>query len=150
MYALIENGAVTRYPYSERDLKKANPHVSFPALITDAVLTSFGVQRVFNSTPPTVTSEQVLEEDSPVFDVQANRWAQVFSVRSKTADELNAETQAQADVVRAERNEKLAATDWRFRSDMTPSQAWVDYCQALRDIPNQTGFPQSVQWPVAP
>jgi hypothetical protein len=53
-------------------------------------------------------------------------------------------------VVRAERDAKLSETDWRFRSDMTPSQAWKDYCQALRDVPTQAGFPWSIEWPDAP
>ena len=52
--------------------------------------------------------------------------------------------------VRAERSAKLSETDWRFRSDMTPSQAWKDYCQALRDVPNQAGFPWNITWPDAP
>jgi hypothetical protein len=52
--------------------------------------------------------------------------------------------------VRAERDTKLSNTDWRFRSDMTPSQAWKDYCQALRDVPAQEGFPWTITWPVAP
>ena len=52
--------------------------------------------------------------------------------------------------VRAERNRRLSATDWRFRSDLTPSQAWVDYCQALRDITAQETFPQSIVWPTEP
>lgn len=52
--------------------------------------------------------------------------------------------------VRAERNAKLAETDWRFRSDMSPLQAWKDYSQALRDIPAQSGFPNNVTWPDAP
>ena len=47
----------------------------------------------------------------------------------------------QAKSVRQSRDQKLAETDWRFRSDMTPSQAWKDYCQALRDLPAQSGFP---------
>jgi hypothetical protein len=41
-------------------------------------------------------------------------------------------------------------TDWRFRSDLSPSQEWIDYCQALRDIPQQEGFPFDVQWPISP
>jgi hypothetical protein len=52
--------------------------------------------------------------------------------------------------IRVERDKLLAATDWRFRSDLTPSQAWVDYCQALRDITAQETFPQSVVWPTEP
>lgn len=53
------------------------------------------------------------------------------------------ETYAQEDtdasilqIVREMRNVKISLTDWRFRSDLTPSQAWIDYCQALRDLTN--------------
>ena len=52
--------------------------------------------------------------------------------------------------VRQQRNALLAETDWRFRSDLTPSQEWIDYCQALRDIPQQAGFPDNVTWPKKP
>jgi len=56
----------------------------------------------------------------------------------------------QAKSVRTTRDTKLSETDWRFRSDMTPSQAWKDYCQALRDVPTQAGFPWTITWPDAP
>ncbi len=56
----------------------------------------------------------------------------------------------QAKSIRAERDRKLAETDWRFRSDMTPSQDWKDYCQALRNVPIQEGFPWTITWPEAP
>jgi len=56
----------------------------------------------------------------------------------------------QAKNVRDTRNNMLADTDWRFRSDMTPSQSWKDYCQALRDVPTQEGFPWTINWPTQP
>lgn len=56
----------------------------------------------------------------------------------------------QAKSVRSTRDGLLKETDWRFRSDMTPSQEWKDYCQALRDVPAQAGFPWEVQWPTQP
>ena len=37
--------------------------------------------------------------------------------------------------LREERNRRIAQTDWRFRSDLSPSQEWRDYCVALRDLP---------------
>ena len=37
--------------------------------------------------------------------------------------------------IREERNRRIALTDWRFRSDLSPSQEWRDYCVALRDLP---------------
>ena len=38
-------------------------------------------------------------------------------------------------LLREERNRRIAQTDWRFRSDLSPSQEWKDYSQALRDLP---------------
>ena len=148
MHALIENGAVAQYPYGFGQLKAANPLTSFPSQANDEMLASYGVQRVFNATPPELTDTQVLEEGTPVF--VDDRWTQVFTVRDMTAEEVANRNNAQAAQVRAERNTKLAETDWRFRSDMTPSQQWIDYCQALRDVTAQPGFPWSVTWPTQP
>jgi hypothetical protein len=53
------------------------------------------------------------------------------------------------DEVRAIRNELITATDWRFLSDQTPSQSWIDYRQALRDI-TTFAAPGDVVWPVEP
>jgi hypothetical protein len=60
-------------------------------------------------------------------------------------------------LLRIKRNQLLAATDWRFRSDLTPSQAWIDYCQALRDLPatatpalDENGNLTGVTWPTPP
>ena len=79
----------------------------------------------------------------------------VFTDGETTAVEQEAAYKAakdaeQAKSVRTTRDMKLSETDWRFRSDLTPSQAWKDYCQALRDVPAQAGFPWTIEWPVAP
>lgn len=53
--------------------------------------------------------------------------------------------------IRAERNAKLAVTDWTQITDATVDKtAWGIYRQALRDIPAQSGFPNNVTWPDAP
>jgi hypothetical protein len=53
--------------------------------------------------------------------------------------------------IRRRRTDLLEETDWMLLSDSpTPSQAWLDYRQALRDIPDQSGFPMSVTWPTKP
>ena len=74
---------------------------------------------------------------------------------AKTAAQNEAAYKAAKDTehaknVRITRDTKLSETDWRFRSDMTPSQAWKDYCQALRDVPAQAGFPWTITWPTQP
>ena len=60
-------------------------------------------------------------------------------------------------LLRVERDRLISKTDWRFRSDLTPSQAWIDYCQALRDLPanstpalDENGNLTGVTWPTPP
>ena len=59
--------------------------------------------------------------------------------------------------MRSTRNLLLQETDWRFRSDLTPSQEWIDYCQELRDLPanstpalDENGQLTGVNWPTPP
>ena len=51
--------------------------------------------------------------------------------------------------VRAERDAKLAACDWMANSDVTMSDEWRTYRQALRDLPAAEGFPD-VTFPTPP
>jgi hypothetical protein len=61
-----------------------------------------------------------------------------------------------ADKVRKNRNMLLSATDlWvvpdRFATfSEAKKQEILDYRQALRDISNQEGFPEEIQWPAKP
>ena len=62
-------------------------------------------------------------------------------------------------LLRLERNSRIAETDWRASSDLTISDAWKTYRQALRDLP-ATASPSldsnddldltSVTWPTEP
>ena len=38
-------------------------------------------------------------------------------------------------LLRIERDKKIAQTDWRVLPDQTPSDGWINYRQALRDLP---------------
>jgi len=60
-----------------------------------------------------------------------------------------ADTRAAAQV-REERDAKLTACDWRASSDVTMSNEWRTYRAALRDVPAQAGFPNSITWPSEP
>jgi hypothetical protein len=52
--------------------------------------------------------------------------------------------------VRSERDNLLSKTDWRASSDLTMSDEWRTYRQALRDITSQEGFPNDITWPTEP
>jgi hypothetical protein len=59
-----------------------------------------------------------------------------------------------AAAIRRERDQLLAACDYIIMPDYPVDEvlqaAWRAYRQALRDIPEQPGFPMEVEWPVAP
>lgn len=63
-------------------------------------------------------------------------------------------TEYEARKVRARRNALLDASDKSMMPDRGMSsdevEAWQDYRRALRDIPNQAGFPFDVAWPDIP
>ena len=62
--------------------------------------------------------------------------------------------------IRERRNVLLQESDWVVTKAVEQNAAdslgiqvpvvWLDYRQALRDIPQQTGFPHSVTWPQKP
>ena len=62
-------------------------------------------------------------------------------------------------LLRKERNRLLGLTDWRASSDLTLSDSWKNYRQALRDLPasasptltsNYNLDKSSVTWPTIP
>jgi hypothetical protein len=61
-------------------------------------------------------------------------------------------TNRKAEALRAERNIKLAATDWTQAADVPQAikDSYVSYRQALRDLPTQSGFPLTITWPDSP
>lgn len=55
-----------------------------------------------------------------------------------------------APVVREKRDALLSSTDWWGLSDHTMTADQIAYRQALREIPEQAGFPTEITWPTKP
>ena len=53
-------------------------------------------------------------------------------------------------ILRIKRNKKLAKSDWMANSDVTMTDAWKNYRQALRDLPANTADPKNPTWPTEP
>ena len=72
-----------------------------------------------------------------------------------TADEIAAEQARLLALeplrcLRENRNALLAETDWMALSDVTMSDAWKTYRQALRDLPANTEDPSNPTYPTKP
>ena len=70
-------------------------------------------------------------------------------VESTTAEEQTALTNSQWESIRDQRDNLLKQTDWRASSDLTLSDEWKTYRQALRDITTQSD-PFNITWPSIP
>ena len=52
---------------------------------------------------------------------------------------------------RKRRDKLLSGSDWTQVADApVDKSAWATYRQALRDVPAQSGFPTSINWPNKP
>jgi|TARA_B100001741_G_scaffold283474_1_gene258444 hypothetical protein len=79
---------------------------------------------------------------------------------SQKAAAQTARDNATAEKNRIERNRRLAETDWMANSDVTMTDAWKTYRQALRDLPTHSNWPNlkapdiggagDNDWPVKP
>jgi len=149
----------------ESEFRSMFPNTSMPSPLTESLINDFGGDVVFEG--PQASGGTVYQYSQAAGVEQINgKWYtkyilgpvfidQVVDGVTTTAAEQENAYKAQKDAeqaknVRATRDSKLAETDWRFRSDMNPSQDWKDYCQALRDVPSQEGFPWNVVWPTQP
>jgi hypothetical protein len=149
----------------EGEFRALFPNTSMPQQLSEELLNSFGADVVFEGPQATGGTVYQYSQASGVEQVNGKWYTkyilgpvfldQVVDGVTTTAAEQEDAYKAQKDAeqaknVRVTRDQKLADTDWRFRSDMTPSQEWIDYCQALRDVPSQEGFPWNITWPVEP
>ena len=80
---------------------------------------------------------QFTADEETARDAEEKTWADAADTRAAVQ-------------VREERDALLAATDWMGNSDVPMSDAWTTYRAALRSVPQQSGFPNSISWPSVP
>lgn len=100
MYARVENQTVVQYPYTVAQFRAAHPNTTFPPDISDEELASYGVVWVvLTGQPPYDTIMESVQETTPVFSTQRNRWEQVWAVVAASAEEVAARKQAVKDQI---------------------------------------------------
>lgn len=158
MYVKTHNGQVETYPYTIGQLRKDNPTVMFPKTPWPELLAEYGVYPVADVPMPKMADDKNVTEGTPVNVNGA--WLRNWVVTTATPEEL-AEREARAwDSLRRERDKRLAATDWRITKGIEQSArdnlglqiptVWLDYRQALRDLPANTQDPRTPTWPTPP
>lgn len=151
---------------SQGEIRKLNSNMSLPKVWNDNVHDALGIDPVFETPKPEASGDyKVVVRDGAEQDAN-NNWVQAWVERDMFSDteedgvtttkaEHEAAYQARLDTeaaerVRADRDSRLAKTDWMGLSDVTMSADWATYRQSLRDITAQDAFPHSVTWPTEP
>lgn len=124
-------------PYSLAAFRADNKHTVYGVTIANRHLNAQDVYRVRTLPMPSEVGKKAVAQGLPT--LVGAEWVLDWDLVSLSEDEA-----------RALRDELLASTDWTANSDVTMTEEMTAYRQALRDIPAQAGFPNTVTWPVAP
>ena len=83
----------------------------------------------------------------------AEYWTVNAKKKTLTADNSSLASDILADKwlsIRTKRDKLMAESDYMGNSDVTMSDAWKTYRQALRDLPASESDPDDITWPDAP
>ena len=140
---------------SERDLHYKYPNISFPKPLTPYVIETYKLDAIFEGAQPQITPpyETVVRQGIEEID---GKWFKKYVIgpifnneEDEKAYKLRIDNEASKNI-RKTRNNLISKSDWMACSDVIMSDEWKEYRQALRDIPEQKGFPHSVDWPTQP
>jgi hypothetical protein len=161
MYRVRSSGEVK----SQGEIRKMFPNASLPRVWSADVCNKLGIDPVLESPAPTTTRYQIANKNGVEQDANGNWiWAWTIGpVFANNEEATAAEQEAayvqriddeQAKAVREDRDKRLAESDWTQLIDSPFSNdtngTWQAYRQALRDLPEQAGFPWDVTFPEKP
>jgi hypothetical protein len=133
--------------YSLRQLRRDTPGVSFPDVPNAETLAAYGCY--IYTRPPRPSFDHLVERvvDAAFVQDDAGAWSRGWAVERLALDVAERN-------VRSERQRLLRETDdYSMGQLMTLKPMPLNislYQEALRDVPQQAGFPYNVTWPILP
>ncbi len=131
---------------SERQVLRDNPNTSFALPLSDSALADLNLVRLTEDVKPAydADTEKVIED---VIEVRDGTAYQTYSVVARPAEAIANELANKKAQVRAQRDARLAETDWALMPDSPlidyDKDLMASYRVALRDVPAQAGFPNN-------
>lgn len=134
------------YPLSEQDIKRRHRNISFPSPFSPPN----GYEPIREVPPPQASHAQTVERGEP--ELVGGVYRETWVVTTASEVEMEERSVYKAQSVRDERDALLSKSDWTQLADSPnlSNVAWKTYRTALRNIPEQTGFPWNVEWPFSP
>ena len=145
MFVKVNNGQAEIYPYTIGKLRKDYPNTSFPKKLSAELLAEYDLYRVDSEPQPVYDDkiERVAQNDMPV--LIEDKWVIGWTIYPKEQEQIDRETEAQAESIRTRRNELLSKCDWTVLVDSPLTEEkrseWLAYRQELRDISELENFP---------
>ena len=148
-YVQADGDTFTRHIHDVEPTRWDEDNFCRVAKLTPEQVEHFGVHQLKLVTPPYFDRATQKREHGPALLIDGV-WTQNYIVTDLDDGEAAAKAEAQWNVIRAERNAKLVASDWTQVADApVDAAAWADYRQGLRDITLQ-GDPFNIVWPEVP
>ena len=151
-----------------QEWKQRNPGIAMPVIWTEETFNALGhdpVHSIAPSGPPSSSVKQWVHKGVKQLETGewVYNWEEEFIYADVPGGPTKAELEAQhlareeqsfADGARVARNDRLKLSDWvilkALEDGTSVPQVWVNYRQALRDVPSQPGFPRNFTWPEIP
>lgn len=158
MFAKVKDGVVVQVPYGYGDLMAENPGTVFPHNNVEFLFpeTEAATRDGYELVPCRYVLNTGYDrlnfiEDGFEAYQENGEWIAKQKLVPLT-EEQKAEMWNRVGLeLRIKRNHLLSACDWTQLSDATVDKAaWAAYRQALREVPQQQGYPVTIQWPDAP
>ena len=159
MQIRIKKTGAVMYEGEFREYIKSTDGASWEATTTE-VLNALGAEAVFEGPQATGGTVYQYSQRDGVEQQSDGKWytkyilGPIFTDGETTAAAQEAAYKAQKDEeqaknVRASRDTLIAKTDWTQCADISAAvkAQWAPYRKALRDVPQQAGFPFNVIWP---
>lgn len=138
MYVRITNGQPEIYSIGQ--LRRDNPQTSFPKQPSDEMLAAYEIYPATELPRPNYEPLTHHLRRSDFYQVDGKWQCHYYP---EPLPEEKAATN-----IRAERDARLASTDWKVMPDSPHDTPEVRaYRQALRNLPQQEGFPFEAIWP---
>jgi hypothetical protein len=159
MFAEVNNQNVVTFPYDYDTLVRHNPSTRFTAEELTAMYVGTEANLAGNQLVRVVVADAPQYDEATQIAVRNNQpslvggtWTIGWIVQELTQSEKDQKLAAKIASVRSQRNQKLKDSDWSQGKDIPDavSTPWATYRQALRDVPQQSGFPWDVTWPTQP
>jgi len=155
---------------SESEFRRRHSNTSFSKTLSQETMNNFGVDPVFEgpqarTTPPYQTSVRSGVEEiegkwftryvvGPIFTDSVDGDGVITTALHQQTEYESRLDASKAISVRSQRTKKLTECDWTQLTDSPldaeGKNAWALYRESLRMVPQQTGFPWSVEWPSQP